>query len=71
METIELERVFVFQNNGVEVKLADPSERFSPESVLDHYSRLYPILVNARVTGPLIVDDEERYVFESKMGTKG
>lgn len=71
MEVIQLERVFVFKNNGEEVRLADLSDKFSPEMVLDRYIRLYPQLVNANVVGPVIVDDEMVYKFETKIGTKG
>jgi PRTRC genetic system protein C len=71
MEVIQLERVFVFKNEGEDMKLSDPSERFSPEEVLNYYSRLYPLLTNAHVGGRTIVNDEEQYRFESKIGTKG
>lgn len=71
MEVIELERVFVFKYKGEEVRLTDPSDKYSPERVLDYYTRIYPILVNANVVGGVVENDEMVYRFESKIGTKG
>jgi PRTRC genetic system protein C len=39
--------------------------------VMNFYSGTYPILTNARLTGPEIKKDEIQYRFESTMGTKG
>jgi PRTRC genetic system protein C len=66
-----LPRVFIHKDNGQEVFLSDPNDKFSPEAVLNFYSGTYPILTNARVAGPEIKKDKIQYRFESTMGTKG
>lgn len=67
----ELKRVFIHKDNGQEVRLADPGDGFHPQAVMDFYSATYPILTNARISGPEIKNDEIQYRFESTMGTKG
>lgn len=67
----ELERIFLFDNNGEEVELADPSHSFSPEASLNFYAQTYPILNNAKIEGPEIRDDKIAYRFVSTIGTKG
>ncbi|HEX3386432.1 MAG TPA: PRTRC system protein C [Mucilaginibacter sp.] len=67
----ELKRVFIHKENGQEVRLSDPGEGFQPQGVMDFYSATYPILTNARISGPEIKNDEIQYRFESTMGTKG
>ena len=66
-----LERVFVFTDNGQEVKLPDPATTLSPEAVLNFYSQTYPILTTAKIEGPEIKDDAVRYTFVTTIGTKG
>jgi PRTRC genetic system protein C len=70
METVILERVFIYKENGVEIRLTD-IEGFSPEAVQNFYSATYPLLNNARIVGPEIKNDEQQYRFETTMGTKG
>lgn len=67
----QLERSFSFIDNGQEIKLADPSATFSPESVLNFYSQTYPILTTAKIEGPEIRNDAIQYKFVSTIGTKG
>lgn len=67
----QLERVFLFDEKGQQVRLADPDQSFSPQSVLNFYSNTYPILTTAKVSAPKIENDEVQYRFESVMGTKG
>jgi PRTRC genetic system protein C len=66
-----LTRVFLFDDKGQEVKLADPSDKLSPEAVLNFYSQTYPLLTTAKIEGPEINDDEVQYRFISTIGTKG
>lgn len=66
-----LERVFIFKDNDMEISLADPDSRLSPEDVLNFYSNTYDILVTAKVTGGRINNDKLEYRFESVLGTKG
>lgn len=66
-----LERVFLFKQDGQEIKLSDPSDKLSVEAVLNFYSNTYPILTTAKIIGPEIKDDTVQYRFESVMGTKG
>lgn len=67
----QLERVFVLNDQGQEVRLTDPEPRWSVEAVLNFYANTYPILTTAKISAPLIKDDTVEYRFESVMGTKG
>jgi PRTRC genetic system protein C len=71
LTTTLLPRIFLFKNDNQEIKLSDPSEKLSPEAVLNFYSGTYPLLATAKVSGPEIKDDELQYSFETTMGTKG
>lgn len=66
-----LPRVFLHKENGQEIRLTDPNEQFSIADVQNFFAGTYPVLINAKVTGPEIKDDEAQYRFESTMGTKG
>ncbi|WP_121811236.1 PRTRC system protein C [Mucilaginibacter kameinonensis] len=67
----ELKRVFLHTVSGQEIRLADPGAEFSAGDVQHFYAGTYPILTNAKISGPEIRDDEVFYRFESTMGTKG
>lgn len=66
-----LERVFILNENGQDIKLNDPEPRWSVESVINFYANMYPILTTSKVSAPQIKDDAVEYRFESVMGTKG
>ncbi len=66
-----LKRVFLHKENGREIRLTDPNDRFTIIDVQNFYAGTYPVLTNAKITGPEIKDDEAQYRFESTMGTKG
>jgi PRTRC genetic system protein C len=67
----QLDRVFILKENANDIRLSDPNPDWSTETVLNHYSSMYPILTTAKVSGPVIKDDKVEYRFESIMGTKG
>lgn len=67
----QLERVFLFEDKGQEIKLTDPEPKWSVQAVLNFYSNNYPILTTAKISAPAIKDDTVQYRFESVMGTKG
>lgn len=67
----KLERIFSFKDKEQEIKLADPSPAFSPESVLNFYAQTYPLLTTATIQGPEIKNDEIVYIFMTTIGTKG
>ena len=69
--TNQLERLFLFEEKGQEIKLTDPSIKLSPEAVLNFYSQTYPLLTTAKIEGPQIMDDLIQYKFVSTIGTKG
>ncbi len=69
--TNQLERTFSFKDNRQEVSLADPSQNFTPEAVLNFYAQTYPILTTATIKGPEIIDDAVHYEFVTTIGTKG
>ena len=71
LETSILDRVFLFDNDGQELKLADPDNSMRPEAVLNYYAGTYPILTTAKIEGPEINDDAVEYRFISTLGTKG
>lgn len=66
-----LERVFILNEKGTEIRLADPEPKWSAEAVLNFYANTYPILTTAKISGPAIKDDTVQYRFDSVMGTKG
>ena len=66
-----LDRVFIFKDNGQEIRLTDPEPKWSVESVMNFYANTYPILTTSKISAPKIKDDAVEYQFESVMGTKG
>lgn len=66
-----LERIFIINNNGQEIRLPDPEPHWSAETVLNFFSGKYPILTTATISKPKINDDRVEIRFESVMGTKG
>lgn len=71
LQTTALPRIFIHEEQGQEIRLADPSEKFSVEAVRNFYANTYPILTTATIEGPEIIDDEIQYRFASDLGTKG
>ena len=67
----QLERVFLLNDKGQEIKLTDPEPKWSVQTVLNFYSNTYPILTTAKIAAPVIKDDTVQYRFESAIGTKG
>lgn len=67
----QLERVFILNDKGQEIRLTDPEPKWSVEVVRNFYANTYPILTTAKVSEPIILDDTVQYRFESVMGTKG
>mgnify|MGYP003548663007 FL=1 len=67
----QLERVFLFEDKGQQIRLTDPEPQWSVEAVMNFYANTYPILTTAKVSAPLIREDRLQYRFESVMGTKG
>lgn len=67
----QLERIFLFEDKGQQIRLTDPEPKWSVEAVMNFYANTYPILTTAKVSAPLIREDRLQYRFESVMGTKG
>lgn len=67
----QLERIFLFEDKGQEIRLTDPEPKWSVQAVLNFYSNTYPILTTAKISAPAIREDTVQYRFESVMGTKG
>ena len=67
----QLERVFILDDKGQEIRLTDPEPQWSADAVMNFYANTYPILTTAKVSAPVIQDDKVQYRFESVMGTKG
>lgn len=64
-------RVFIMKKDAEDIRLSDPSAKFTPEQVMDFYSGTYPILTTARIEGPEIKGDEIEFRFLTTIGTKG
>lgn len=69
--TNQLPRVFLFNNEGEEIKLSDPDPKMETAAVLNFYSAIYPVLTTAKIEGPQITDDTVEFRFVSTLGTKG
>ncbi|UZJ63973.1 PRTRC system protein C [Sphingobacterium sp. KU25419] len=67
----KLDRLFLFEDKGQEIRLTDPEPKWSVQAVLNFYANTYPILVTAKVSAPTIKNDQVQYRFESAIGTKG
>lgn len=67
----QLDRVFLFKENGTDIRLTDPEPSWSVEAVMNFYVNTYPMLTTAKISAPRIEDDTVQYRFESVMGTKG
>lgn len=66
-EVQQLDRVFKHK----EQVLPDPDAKMSTDEVLDFYSAQFPELNNAKVSGPVVIDDKLQYEFSTSVGTKG
>jgi PRTRC genetic system protein C len=64
-------RVFIIQDKGQSVELADPERSLSPQAVLNFYANSYPLLTTAKVSEGQVRNDRIEYRFDSVMGTKG
>lgn len=63
-----LERVFIF--NGI--KLEDINPNLSEQTILNHYSGIYPELTNATIESKGIQNNKEIvYEFKTSIGVKG
>ncbi|PTQ91834.1 PRTRC genetic system protein C [Mucilaginibacter yixingensis] len=67
----QLPRIFIYKENGQEIRLDDPDRNLSPEEVCDQYSALYAILTTAKIVGPEYKNDHAEYQFVTTLGTKG
>lgn len=71
LSTTQLPRVFIHTIDRETIRLADPSDKLSPEAVRNFYANTYPVLTTAIIDGPEIINDEIQYTFSSHIGTKG
>jgi PRTRC genetic system protein C len=71
LQVTNLERVFTFEKDKKEVKLADPNPEMSAEEVMKFYSGQYPELTNALVEGPKPQGDKAVYKMTTKAGKLG
>lgn len=71
MKAIILPRVFLHKAGAQEIRLDDPNPNFSPADVQQFYTGSYPILTNAKLTGPEVKDGEVQFRFETTIGVKG
>lgn len=69
--TTTFKRVFIMQDKGQSLELADPERSLSPGTVLNFYANTYPILTTAKVSQGEVRNDRLEYRFDSIMGTKG
>ncbi|MEP6749418.1 MAG: PRTRC system protein C [Bacteroidota bacterium] len=71
LDTTQLNRIFLYKDNGQEIRLSDPSPKLAASAVLNFYANTYPLLTTATIQGPEIQNDEIQYRFVSTLGTKG
>lgn len=71
LQSTQLTRIFFHTEGSQEIRLSDPSDKLSPEAVLNFYAGTYPVLTTAKIQGPEITEDEIQYRFVSTLGTKG
>lgn len=71
MDKIELKRTFKIIKGNSKVELPDPDPMMSAQEVQKFYSRTYPELMNASVTGPEYENDTMVFSFKAVVGTKG
>lgn len=67
MQVINLKRVFKFGK----IELEDINVNLSENSILNHYSGIYPELTNATIEKKGVQNNTIVYEFISKIGTKG
>ncbi len=67
----QLPRVFLFDRQGTNIELSDPSAEMVPDAVLNFYSQTYPELTTAKMEGPEIKNDRVEYIFQTTLGVKG
>ena len=67
----QLERVFILNDKGQDIRLTDQGPRWSVEAVTNFYANMYPILTTAKASAPQIKDDAVEYKFEGVLGTFG
>lgn len=67
----EMPRVFKFKYKNNLLTLSDIGPDRSAEDVKRFYATTYPILVTAKVVGPVIEEDKVVYRFLPTLGTKG
>lgn len=63
--------MFKFKKGKDTLALDDPDSNLSPNDVMDFYSRIYPELTTASVSGPAFEEDKAVYEFKTTIGTKG
>lgn len=71
MTATQMPRIFLMNEKGNDITLADPDAKWSTDAVLQFYANTYPVLTTAKISGPVINEDKVQYRFESMMGTKG
>ena len=66
-------REFVYEKDGEKINLPDPGNHVTADKVPDFYSVQYPELINAKIEGPKLDNDNSVavYTISVKAGTKG
>lgn len=62
-------RKFIIEEDKIE--LIDPNPTMDLQQVVNHYSSVYPQLINATISGPEMEGDCAVYTLTSIIGTKG
>lgn len=71
LEINNLKRIFLFKQNGTDLRLDDPNPSFSPDEVMAFYANQYPSLTTATVMEKSVNGDTQEYEFTDVVGTKG
>jgi PRTRC genetic system protein C len=66
-----LSRKFIYKARAGDIELADPNPEMEVKDVVNHYSGMYPELINCSVKGPKLTPDAQVFTFNSTVGVKG
>ncbi|MFW5721433.1 MAG: PRTRC system protein C [Bacteroidota bacterium] len=66
-----LKRIFHYKSRTGTITLDDPNPELNLQEVINHYSGMYPELINCNVDGPKLTQEAQEFTFSSTVGVKG
>ncbi len=73
LQVTTYQRRFIYKKGGDSILLPDPNTSEHPDKVPNFYVGQYPELINARVSGPELNEEDNTavYTIDTKAGTNG